>query len=204
MKKIILYSNVSSINKHWKNALQDNYSILSISNYKKLVEYITLNKSSVILLLDELSLKSIQDAIEELSYYTHVNLLLFNARPEVHHASTLLSTNIKGYENAYLDKGNLLQMVESVQDGKQWLFSELTNYIIGKFIQAREQGEPSFVSTLTVKEKEIALMIADGYTNKEIVQAEKIALSTVKGHICKIFEKAGVTDRVSLVLKFRK
>ena len=121
----------------------------------------------------------------------------------VHHASTLLSTSIKGYENSYLDKGNLLQMLESVQNGKQWLFADLTNYIISKFIQERAQGEPEFMSILTIKEKEIALMIADGYTNKEIVQAEKLALSTVKGHICKIFEKAGVTDRVSLVLKFR-
>ena len=56
---------------------------------------------------------------------------------------------------------------------------------------------------LTPKEKEIALMIADGLSNKEIVQKEKIALSTVKGHIQKIFEKAGVSDRVSLALKFK-
>ncbi len=203
MKKIILYTNMSSIKKHWQNALQDEYSIVNLKDYKKLIEYITLNQSSIMLLLDELSVKSILEAIEELSFHSHASLLLFNARPEVHHASTLLSTSIKGYENSYLDKGNLLQMLESVQNGKQWLFADLTNYIISKFIQERAQGEPEFMSILTIKEKEIALMIADGYTNKEIVQAEKLALSTVKGHICKIFEKAGVTDRVSLVLKFR-
>ena len=46
-------------------------------------------------------------------------------------------------------------------------------------------------------------MIADGLSNKEIAQRGKIALSTVKGHIHHIFEKAGVSDRISLVLKFR-
>ena len=138
MKKIILYTNMSSIKKHWQNALQDEYSIVNLKDYKKLIEYITLNQSSIMLLLDELSVKSILEAIEELSFHSHASLLLFNARPEVHHASTLLSTSIKGYENSYLDKGNLLQMLESVQNGKQWLFADLTNYIISKFIQDRK------------------------------------------------------------------
>jgi len=46
-------------------------------------------------------------------------------------------------------------------------------------------------------------MIANGLSNKEIALKKKIALSTVKGHIGRIFEKAGVTDRVSLALKFK-
>jgi len=56
---------------------------------------------------------------------------------------------------------------------------------------------------LTEKEKDIALMIAEGLSNKEIAQKEKIALSTVKGHVHHIFEKAGVSDRISLALKFK-
>jgi DNA-binding NarL/FixJ family response regulator len=46
-------------------------------------------------------------------------------------------------------------------------------------------------------------MVAEGLSNKEIAQREKIALSTVKSHIHNIFEKANVTDRISLVLKFK-
>ena len=59
------------------------------------------------------------------------------------------------------------------------------------------------MSLLTEKEKDITLMIADGLSNKEIAKEEKIALSTVKGHIQHIFEKAHVTDRISLALKFK-
>jgi DNA-binding NarL/FixJ family response regulator len=46
-------------------------------------------------------------------------------------------------------------------------------------------------------------MVADGLSNKEIAQREKIAISTVKGHISHIFEKTGVSDRISLALKLQ-
>ena len=59
------------------------------------------------------------------------------------------------------------------------------------------------MSNLTIKEKEIALMVADGLSNKDIAALKKNALSTVKGHIKNIFLKAGVTDRISLALKFK-
>jgi DNA-binding NarL/FixJ family response regulator len=154
-------------------------------------------------MIDEQSVPNIDELLEELNTLPYVDILLFHSIPEVHHASLLLGKNVKGYENAFLHKVNLLKMLQSVESGKNWLFADLTHYIINKFIQNTTNTEPEFMSTLTHKEKEITLMITDGLSNKEIAQAEKIALSTVKGHIHKIFEKAGVTDRVSLVLKFK-
>ena len=123
--------------------------------------------------------------------------------PEVHHASTLLGYGIRGYENSYIHKDNLLKMLSSVENGQNWLFTDLTHYIINKYIQSNSENEPDFIKLLTEREKDIALMIADGLSNKEIAQKQKIALSTVKGHIHHIFEKAGVTDRIALALKFK-
>ena len=204
MKKIILFTNMNSIQKYWESSLVDSFDSIHINNYEELTAYLTVNTNSTMILLDELSIKNIVQSIDELSKFKHAKLLIFNARPEVHHAATLLSSKISAYENTYMAQNNLLKMIDSVQNGKQWLFTDLTNYIINKFIQGRSTDEPDFMKVLTIKEKEIALMIADGYTNKEIAQAEKIALSTVKGHIQKIFEKAQVTDRVALVLRFKK
>lgn len=194
---------MSSVKKYWEASLTNTFHPIHIDNYKELTEYLTSHLEPIMVLLDELSIKNIQESINELSMFKNVKLLILNARPEVHHAATLLSSKISAYENTYMDKNNLLKMLKSVQSGKQWLFADLTYYIINKYIHNNSNNEPDFMSILTIKEKEITLMIADGYTNKEIAQAEKIALSTVKGHIQKIFEKAKVTDRVALVLKFR-
>ncbi len=203
MKNILIFTNMSSVQKYWNDALNTHYNTLHFQDFKKLVEYIRTHPNYSILMLDEQSTQNISKALEELNNYKHIDILLFNAIPEVYHASTLLGKNVKGYENTFLAKVNLLKMLNSVENGKNWLFSDLTNFIISKFIQENSTTEPEFMQYLTQKEKDIAIMIANGLSNKEIANAEKIALSTVKGHISKIFEKANVSDRVSLALKFK-
>lgn len=203
MKKIILFTNMSSIQRHWENALKNSYKTIYIEDFNALLDYLKKNNSKIIVMLDEMSVSSIEDALLELKEYPHANILLFNAVPELHHASTLLGSGIRGYENSYLNKENLLKMLTTVEEGNNWLFADLTYYIINKYIQNKKKDEPDFVSLLTEREKNIVYMIADGLSNKEIAQKEKIALSTVKGHIHHIFEKANVTDRISLALKFK-
>jgi DNA-binding NarL/FixJ family response regulator len=203
MKKIILFTSMSSIRKHWEHALIKSYEPIAIEDFTALTSYLDNNIERIAVLFDEMSVSDIKDALLKLKSYKFATVLLFNAMPEVHHASTLLGDGIKGYENSYLDKENLLKMLDSVDRGHNWLFSNLTRYIINKYIQSTTKGEPDFMTLLTEREKDIALMIADGLCNKEIAQKEKIALSTVKGHITHIFEKAGVTDRIALALKFK-
>lgn len=58
---------------------------------------------------------------------------------------------------------------------------------------------PALFSQLTTREQEIAMMIAQGYTNSEIADKLFISLSTVKSHVQHIFEKADVSNRTSLM-----
>lgn len=194
---------MSSIKKHWKNALDNSYDAVSIEDCDELFKYLAKYQDKILVMLDEMSVQNIEDALKKLKEYPNAVILLFNAVPEVYHASTLLGSGIKGYENSYINKENLLKMLSSVEAGNNWLFADLTYFIINKYMQTKKRDEPEFMSLLTEKEKDIALMISDGLSNKEIAQKEKIALSTVKGHIHHIFEKANVTDRISLALKFK-
>ncbi len=203
MKKIILFTNMTSIKKHWQDALYGKYLTFSVDKCSLLEEYLTSNSDEIIIMLDELSTPNILESLKTLRAYPHAKVLLFNAVPEVHHASTLLKEGIKGYENSYIHKENLLTMLKGIEGGNRWLFSDLTHFIINQYIQTIDKSEPDFLQLLTQKEKDIAFMISDGLSNKEIAQQNKIALSTVKGHIGHIFEKAGVTDRISLALKFK-
>lgn len=203
MKKIILFTKMSSIEKSWQNALKAKYSTVCVDNFDALVHYLNENREPIILMLDEMSVSDIYVSLQKIKNHNSLTILLFNAMPNVHHASTLLKEGIKGYENSYIHKNNLLKMLSSVEAGNSWFFSDLTHFIINKYIKNIYKNEPCFLHLLTEREKDIACMIADGLSNKEISQQRKIALSTVKGHIHHIFEKAGVSDRISLALKFR-
>lgn len=194
---------MSSILKHWQNALEQKYLTIKIDDFNSLSNYLDGHEEKVTILLDEMSVSDIYESLQTLREYKQTTILLFNAIPEVHHASSLLKEGIKGYENSYIHKDNLLKMIASTEDGNRWFFSDLTHFIINKYVKNIDRNEPEFMHTLTEKEKDIALMIANGLSNKEISQKEKIALSTVKGHIHHIFKKAKVSDRISLALKFR-
>lgn len=202
-KKIILFTSMSSIQKHWESALQPSYTTMSVRKLSTLTDYLDLDKTPISILFDEMSVSNIHIALRTIKAYKFVTVLLFNVLPEVHHVEGLLSEGIRGYENSYLDKDNLLKMLQNVEEGNNWFFPDFTHYIINKYIKNRTKHEPDFLPLLTEQEKDIAAMVADGLSNKEIAQAKKIALSTVKGHIRHIFEKANVTDRVALALKFK-
>ena len=203
MKNIILFTNMSSISIYWNKSLPALYKSINISDFSELINYLNKNKTPIILMLDEQSVPNIQEVLEELCRYQFLKTLLFNSVPEVYHASLLLSSGIRGYENSYLASINLENMLKVVEDEKMWIFTDLTNFIINKHINTTSSKEPEFMKLLTEKEKEIALMIADGLSNKEIAQKEKNALSTIKGHIKSIFEKVGVNSRLSLALLFK-
>jgi DNA-binding NarL/FixJ family response regulator len=203
MEKILLFTKMSSIKNHWNKYLPQRYEAVNIDDFFSLTTYLDANDDAVILMLDEQSVSNILQALETLNGYSFVTVLLFNSVPEVYHASRLLGRGIKGYENAFIADVNLDKMLNAVEDGNSWLFAALTNFIIEKYVSANTPKEPAFMHFLTEKEKEIALMVAAGMSNKEIAQKQKSALSTVKGHIQHIFEKTGVSDRISLALKFK-
>jgi DNA-binding NarL/FixJ family response regulator len=195
---------MTSIQKHWQNALERTYKTHHIDLFDNLIDYLNRNNDSVIILFDETSVTNIEETLLKLNSYNFATVLLFNALPDVTHAIKLLTKSIKGYENSYIHKENLLKMIRSVEGGQNWLFPKLTHYIINKYIQDNDKKEITFMKLLTEQEKSIALMIADGLTNKEISQKKSIALSTVKGHIHHIFDKVGVADRFALALKFKQ
>ncbi|WP_248342984.1 helix-turn-helix transcriptional regulator [Anaeromyxobacter paludicola] len=59
--------------------------------------------------------------------------------------------------------------------------------------------EPPHVSdNLTQREREVALLVADGLRSREVAERLGIAAQTVKSHLKTIFDKLGVRNRVEL------
>jgi DNA-binding NarL/FixJ family response regulator len=53
---------------------------------------------------------------------------------------------------------------------------------------------------LSKREEEVAALVSDGFTNREVAEQLHLSEYTVKNYIFKIFEKLGVSTRVELVL----
>jgi two-component system, NarL family, nitrate/nitrite response regulator NarL len=104
----------------------------------------------------------------------------------------------------------LLKSLRKVHAGEFWLDRKTTGEVIRRLSKKtpaastgnggrpglREQG----AAPLSVREREIVVLVAQGFKNKEMAERMFISEQTVKNHLHNIFDKLGVSDRLELAL----
>lgn len=104
--------------------------------------------------------------------------------------------------------------IQRVQAGEIWLDSNTTAAVIRHFASPKDfpaahtsasnsaSGSKSSRerAQLSQREREIIILIAQGYKNKEIAEKMFITEQTVKNHLHNVFDKLGVSDRLELAL----
>jgi two-component system, NarL family, nitrate/nitrite response regulator NarL len=106
---------------------------------------------------------------------------------------------------------NLIEKsIQKVYAGEIWLDSNTTAAVIRQFASPTDfppvhGGATNGKATreraqLSQREREIIILIAQGYKNKEIAEKMFITEQTVKNHLHNVFDKLGVSDRLELAL----
>ncbi len=97
--------------------------------------------------------------------------------------------------------------IQRVYAGEIWLDSNTTAAVIRQFASpsdfpaAHGNGKAARERTqLSQREREIIILISQGYKNKEIAEKMFITEQTVKNHLHNVFDKLGVSDRLELAL----
>lgn len=93
--------------------------------------------------------------------------------------------------------------VACVQKGQIWADNEQLSHTLNYFagIESSRRSAIPAAASLTRREKEIARLLCQGVSNKEIAESLYISERTVKNHLGNIFEKIGVRSRVQAALK---
>jgi DNA-binding NarL/FixJ family response regulator len=91
---------------------------------------------------------------------------------------------------------HLAPAVRQIADGQLWGPAEV---IVRWILTGQARRATTRFPGLTGRQAEVARLLLAGSSNKEIAQALKIGVSTVKFHVLHIFEKAGVHSRADLV-----
>ncbi len=105
--------------------------------------------------------------------------------------------------------GLLEKSIQKVHAGEIWLDSNTTAAVIRQFASPSDFPAPHGGTNgkttreraqLSQREREIIILIAQGYKNKEIAEKMFITEQTVKNHLHNVFDKLGVSDRLELAL----
>ncbi|MCM2337929.1 MAG: response regulator transcription factor [Lysobacter sp.] len=111
----------------------------------------------------------------------------------------VLEAGASGYVGKGGDPRELLSAVRSVALGKRYLANT-----VAQNIALAGLGVQSALETLSPRETEVALLLAQGLKNEEIARQLCLSGKTVSTHKQRLFEKAGVRDTVTLARLLRQ
>ncbi|MCW8933647.1 MAG: response regulator transcription factor [Gammaproteobacteria bacterium] len=121
--------------------------------------------------------------------------------PELASLLEFTQWGVQGYFNSYMGVANYAQMTRLLANGQSWFPPTLLNQafeIARSVTQPVSGGDP--LEALTKREKQIALAVAEGQSNKLVATNCDITERTVKAHLTQIYKKLQVKDRVALVI----
>jgi two-component system nitrate/nitrite response regulator NarL len=91
----------------------------------------------------------------------------------------------------------LVQCIRVVAGGREWLPPSLIDAAFEREA-ARQSVSTHLAQSLTCRERQIVLLVAEGLSNKEMCRRLGLSEGTVKIHLHNIYEKVGVNNRTAL------
>ncbi|MFC5184628.1 response regulator transcription factor [Actinomadura harenae] len=113
-----------------------------------------------------------------------------------------LHAGASGFLLKDIDPDGLRQAVRTVMAGDALLSPRVTRRLISAFVgrTGRTPVEPERLGTLTVREREVVALVAEGLTNQDIADRLAMRPMTAKTHVNRAMTKLGARDRAHLVV----
>jgi two-component system nitrate/nitrite response regulator NarL len=201
--KIVLCSTRDPVRERWRSLLQKpNYSVYQASSPQVLQSLVQKNEQ-YLLLMDQLftDFQTINTLCQKSDI---LRIFVLSDNPGKEDGIKLMQIGVVGYANTYISEGRLAEAVKTVQTGRVWFNQD----VLAQFIQHVNTNKKDTVTDdskrilegLTEREREIAILVSRGFTNKAIGEQLYISERTVKSHLSSIFSKIGVQSRLKLAL----
>jgi len=101
---------------------------------------------------------------------------------------------------------DMVAAVRTVAAGDAVVSPRVTRRLLEEYAQvlpapaAQPGGQHPYLATLTEREREVLVAVAQGLSNLEIAAALHVSETTVKSHVGRILAKLGLRDRVQVVV----
>ena len=133
-----------------------------------------------------------------------IHFVVLHDEPSDEKGLAALSSGAVGYAHAHAAP-QLLRTIESVvRNQGVWVGESLLGRLaraIGAVTAApAELGQHPALDKLSGREREVAVLVGQGESNKEIARRLDVSERTVKAHLTAIFDKLGVRDRLQLAV----
>lgn len=122
-----------------------------------------------------------------------VKVLILTVHNEIEYLLKAVDIGVDGYILKDSESAELKRAIVTVSEGESYIQSSLIPALNSRLI-ARDIDKEK-IDSLTKRELEVLIQVANGIFNKEIANALNISERTVKNHLSNIFKKIDVSDR---------
>jgi DNA-binding NarL/FixJ family response regulator len=129
---------------------------------------------------------------------THILILTMHYSQQV--VSEILAAGARGFLLKSDAGRDLVTAVEAVQDQRTFFTSQVTEIVVGAYLNPDQKEAPSCRSRLTPREREVVQLLAEGKTSKEVAVALNLSVKTAETHRTNIMRKLDLHSVADLTL----
>jgi Response regulator containing a CheY-like receiver domain and an HTH DNA-binding domain len=132
--------------------------------------------------------------------YPQIRILVLTTFYDDANITDAISGGADGYLLKDSGKDAILGAIRQIMEG----VSVLDPKVLQRLTALVNSNAPKPIyGELTDREREIAVLLVEGFTNRQIADKLYISEGTVKNYISAIYDKTGIHDRVKLVVALR-
>jgi len=124
---------------------------------------------------------------------SQVKVLILTVHNEMDYLMKAVDIGVDGYILKDSESSELKKAIRAVRDGENYIQPSLIPAMNSQLLN--RDTDKDKLSSLTNRELEVLVQVANGMFNKEIATNLNISERTVKNHISNIFKKIDVSDR---------
>jgi two-component system, NarL family, response regulator NreC len=121
----------------------------------------------------------------------------------VHAGKSYLRQFFEAGANGYALKNTandeFIRAIHAVAEGKVYIDPALSDLVVSRIVKDSKNESLPGGPALSEREEQVAKLLAQGYTNKEIAEDLEVSVKTVETYKARALEKIGVQTRAQLV-----
>ena len=166
------------------------------------IDLAALHKPEVILLDVGMPRLSGPDAAMSISQKAPgVRIVMVSMHSDEAYVLRALKAGARGYLLKASPEADVLAAVRAVAAGHAYFSPSITKLLVEEYVlEARRRGVDNSYDLLSVREKEILLLLASGKSNRGIAEQLHISVSTVETHRNNVFQKLHLHNLAELIL----
>lgn len=147
----------------------------------------------------------------DLDYIPHITaanklsrIILLTEDQDYHVLVRAVENGVLGLVSKTQKPETLIKAIMKVSTGEVWLERSMIAHVLSRLSSNQEliktSVEKTEINQLSKREKEVIVLIAEGFKNKEIAAQLNISEATVRHHLTSIYNKVQVSDRLELLV----